>query len=73
MVFDCAEKDQELGEAQAAPRAATTPPNPWLIYHNPNPWMDFFLPYSSVVDCLSLSHSLLLIMLLVILRLLVLL
>ena len=67
VVFGCAEKDRELGEAQAT----TMPPNPWLIYHNPNPLLDFSLPHSSIVDCLSISHSLLLITLLVVLRLLV--
>ena len=36
------------------------PPNPWLIYHNSNPWLDFSLSHSLVVDCLSLSYSLLL-------------
>ena len=71
VVFGYVEKDWELGETQAAPRVATMPPNPWLIYHNPNPWMDFSLPHSLVVDCLSLSHFFLLIMLLVVLRLLV--
>ena len=71
VVFGYAEKDWELGEAQVAPRVATMPPNPWLIYHNPNPRLDFSLPHSSVVDCLSLFHFLLLITLLVVLRLLV--
>ena len=42
-------------------------PNSWLIYHDPNPQLDFSLPHSLIVG-LSLSHSFLLITLLVVLR-----
>jgi len=54
VVFGCAKKDRELGEAQVTPRSATTPPNPWLIYRNPNPQLDFSLPHS-LIDYLYLT------------------
>ena len=57
MAFGCVEKDQELWEAQAAPKAATMPPNPWPIYHNIKPTTGFL--FTSLFSCwLIISISL---------------